>query len=905
MASNRGTLVNHRGLQIVLTQIVMTRIRWFRRVLWFGLSLVLCLGLGLPIAQGQSVPADPGWTAYQAGRILEAIAQWEQALPQAPTPQVQMRLHRNLGQAYRQVGRPAQAIRHWDAALQLAQQTGTPSAPVLIELAQTYADLGQHQEAVTRSQQALQLAEQQGDRPTAAAAHGSLGTAYWALGDLEPALAAHQRGLAIACDLANPALLATSLNNVGNLFVSYADRWRYQATAADQEGESALATQLNQAAQRGQQVAIAAFQRSVIWSERSGAAPTTALLNLNRLRQAEPSLPPPGDLPQLTCPQPNLTALTQGAFLQRPLASASAAPAPLPVPPPALLRQLAAAPDSQDKAFGYINLALQTLPRLSRATAPLPSPAQVRQATALLQSARTVAQAIQDRRAESFALGLLGQVDELTRQYPAAIARTQQAQFLAQAVNAADSLYRWQWQSGRILVSMGDTRAAIAAYEQAIGTLQTLRTDLIIANRELQFDFRDAIEPVYRELIGLLLASDEGDGGSASAQTKALPKAGQGTERALEILELLKLAELQDYFRDDCVQVAQAEATAASPTLEPHTAVIYTILLGDRSYELLRLPTGELRIYPLQVQVQGQVRPLSRAELGDRVDRLRALLEKRSTEEYLPAAQQMYDLLIRPLEPALQAAQLQSLVFVQDGALRKVPMAALHDGQQFLIQKYPIATTPSLSLTNRRPLDRRDLRALAVGLTLEQPPFAALPNVQAEIQDVHQLLGGTQLLDQEFTVQQLQERLQRQPYRIVHMATHGQFGGNPENTFLLTYRDRIPFNTLDQVLQTRQAAEPVELLTLSACQTAAGDERSALGIAGLAVRAGVKSAIATLWFINDEATVPLVEEFYTQLLKPGTTKAQALQQAQVKMIDSLPYSHPAIWSAFILVGNWL
>ena len=97
----------------------------------------------------------------------------------------------------------------------------------------------------------------------------------------------------------------------------------------------------------------------------------------------------------------------------------------------------------------------------------------------------------------------------------------------------------------------------------------------------------------------------------------------------------------------------------------------------------------------------------------------------------------------------------------------------------------------------------------------------------------------------------------------------------------------------------------MELLTLSACQTAAGDNRSALGIAGVAVRAGVKSALASLWFINDESTVPLVEEFYTQLRQSKVTKAEALRRAQIKMIKDRDNSHPAVWSPFILIGNWL
>jgi CHAT domain-containing protein len=122
---------------------------------------------------------------------------------------------------------------------------------------------------------------------------------------------------------------------------------------------------------------------------------------------------------------------------------------------------------------------------------------------------------------------------------------------------------------------------------------------------------------------------------------------------------------------------------------------------------------------------------------------------------------------------------------------------------------------------------------------------------------------------------------------------------------LVAYDQSINIEQLDNVLRSRRTGEPVKLLTLSACQTAVGDNRSTLGIAGVAVRAGVESALATLWYINDEATVPLIKEFYNQLLQANISKAEALRRAQMKMIADENYNHPAIWSPFILIGNWL
>jgi CHAT domain-containing protein len=549
------------------------------------------------------------------------------------------------------------------------------------------------------------------------------------------------------------------------------------------------------------------------------------------------------------------------------------------------LALLEAEPDSRDKAYALINLAASF-----KLNSPSPQALQsIERVTIvkLLEKAIAVAKNIGDLQAESFALGSLGQVYESANQYEKAMTLTRQAQFAAQQLNAADSLYRWQWQAGRILKATGKTQQAIPVYEQAIATLQTIRGDIVAANKDLQFDFRDAVEPVYRELIALLLDSPDTTAGS---------RISKNIGKALDVSELLKLAELQNFFGDECVQVALENTKSNVGQTDATAAVIYSVILDNRTEMILELPNGSLTRYPIQ---------MGAAQLQKEIDQLRLLLEKRATDEYLSPAQKIYDALLRPLEADLVAANPSTLVFVNDGVLRKIPMAALHDGKQFLIQKYAIATTPSLSLTTRQPLDRSNLQALILGLTVERPPFAALLNVDDEATGVQKILKGIKLIDRDFTVNRLQAQLQKQNYRIVHMATHGKFGTDAASTFLLTYNSQLTVEQIDNLLRARKNQEPVELLTLSACQTAAGDNRSALGIAGVAVRAGVKSALASLWFINDESTVPLVEEFYTQLRQPGMTKAEALRRAQIKMIGDRDYGHPAVWSPFILIGNWL
>ncbi|MBF2029772.1 MAG: CHAT domain-containing protein [Oscillatoriales cyanobacterium C42_A2020_001] len=926
----------------------MSRIKQgrLRRSLLFGLGFLVSLWLGCwggwTITVQARTPsvirfalADQGLQQYQAGRFAAAIVEWERALTQVTDPRDRVILLTNLGQAYRQIGKLDRAIAQWEAAIQLYRSDRSLAddaaiAQLVTEQAQAYSDLGQHQVAVERAESAIALAQKAQDLPTEAAAQGAIGSARWALGEYEGALAANQQSLILACQLNHTPYIATALNNLGNVFVSRAEQLRYQARAARLEGETPEATMLEQLADQNVRVALAAYQQSVTVSQQeTGATEPKALLNLDRLLKNLPPSTPIPVLPELTCAQLNVAGVFSSPVIAgqpaQPMVVKPFADAKSPIPPnhTQLLAQLEAKPDSQDKAFGYISLANSLIQNAdTRSQKP-----EIAVLKPILERALAIARLVKDPRSESFALGTLGHLYELNQQYDAAIALTRKAQFTAQGANAADSLYRWQWQSGRLLKATGQLNSAIAAYDQAIATLQTIRSDIIAASKDLQFDFRDSVEPVYRELIGLLLTVDESRANTpspvaSSAGLKSLPvaSASQTTnspnlEKVLDVLELLKLAELQNFFGDECVQVAKdgiaAEQRIAPgqasihSAIDPNAVVVYSVVLEDRSYLLLRSPNGRLKKYPIQLTVNGKPAISTRISLQTQIDQLRSLLEKRSTDEYLVEAQAIYNALIRPLETDLSAIQPSTLVFVNDGVLRKVPMAALHDGQQFLVEKYPIATTPSLNLTSRRSLDRRNLNALAVGLTLEQPPFSALPNVEVEVKEVHHLLGGTKLLDQDFTLKGVRDRLQGKRYPIVHMATHGKFGGDAASTFLLTYRDRITIDKLDEVLQTRQNLQPVELLTLSACQTAAGDERSALGIAGLAVRAGVKSAMATLWFINDEATVPLVEEFYTQLLKPGTTKAEALQRAQKKLIQDINYNHPAVWSSFILIGNWM
>jgi CHAT domain-containing protein len=826
----------------------------------------------------QSSPSTPknliarGIEFYRAGKYRSAIAQWERALALPLAVKDEADVRNNLAQAYRQIGQPEQAIAQWQQAISIYRADNSKDAllaAALIEQAQMYSDLGQDRNTVPLVQEAIALAQRLRDRKLEAAGLGVLGNAYWRLGQYDGsdrdadnipanipanadinvptnALAAHTASLQIARQLSNPTYVVTALNNRGNTYFRRAERYRWQAEAAELAGETKSYRRLRQLAEDDERSARQDYQESVQLSRQIGGMPKVqALLNLDRL------------LTRTSHPDRNAIQTNRDRIL-------------------AIVQTL---PDSQDKAFILTKLGIelqQQNPNLS---------------IQYLMQAIATARSTEHKRAESFALGALGHVYEILQQYDRALDLTRQAQNIAQLVNAADSLYRWQWQAGRILKQTNELDAAITAYRGAIATLQTIRSDLISANQEQQFNFRDSVEPVYRELIDLLLRTQ---GETASTPNRI--------DEALNTLELLKLAELQNFFGDECVQVARDRARASKPLSDPKTAVIYSIVLDRHTEIILRLPDGDrLKRYTVKIAAR---------DFQTQVDRLRQFLENQATEEYLPAAQAAYDLLIRPLEKDLAAIKPETLVFIQDGELRKLPMAALHDGQKFLIEKYAIATTPSLELTAltapTSDRDRAQSRALILGITAASPPFAALPNVAMETSQVQKIMGGTTFIDTEFTLERLSQHLRNEDYRILHIATHGKFGASPADTFLVGGGNtRISITELDRLLGARKYRQAIDLLTLSACQTATGDNRSTLGMAGVAVRSGATSAIATLWFINDESTVPLIAEFYQQFRHANITKAEALRRAQMKLISDRDYNHPAIWSPFILIGSWL
>jgi CHAT domain-containing protein len=542
------------------------------------------------------------------------------------------------------------------------------------------------------------------------------------------------------------------------------------------------------------------------------------------------------------------------------------------------------APDSHSKVYNLL-AAGRTFIELFEAEPGHDNDLRLR-AFKAFQQAATCSERIADKRGLSYALGYEGELYEQEKKYDAALPLTRQAVLLAQALNSPDVTYRWEWQTARLLRAKQDRDGAILAYRRAVQLVQSLRHDMALryGNPNAHSSFREVAGPIYTQLADLILQRASSDDDQANLR------------EARDVVESLRSAELEDYFQDQCVNLLKSKVTSIEQISEK-AAVVYIIPLPDRTELLVSLKSGIKRVKS----------PVTDETLADVAHAFRINLEKRTTYEYLDQAKQLYDWLIKPLEPLLANSKIDTLVFIPDGALRNIPMAALNDGENYLIQKYAVAVTPGLTLMEPKPFKNESVVLVANGLSDGVQGFTPLQYVPQEMSSLKKLFGGTELMNKQFVKTNVDKEFAQANFSIVHIASHGHFDSDVKKTFVLTFDSKLTLDELEQLIRPAQLRDkPVELLTLSACQTAAGDDRAALGLAGVAIKAGARSAFATLWFVNDESSALLVSDFYLQLRDhPDISKAKALQAAQVKLLADPRYAHPCYWAPFLIIGNWL
>jgi CHAT domain-containing protein len=822
------------------------------------ITLSLCLWVGhLPltlkpveweqaaIAQtpDASQQVEQGVERYQAGDYPGAIALWENALNTYQNTNNAANaaiVSGNLAQAYQQVGQIDKAIQTWEKLIAYYRQAGNLQkvGRLLTEQAQAYIQQGKNRQAIALlcgslttdclPGTALAIAREQKDQLTQVAALGTLGEAYRLRGKYDEAI----HYLKDAQKREHSAYQFSLLNSLGNTYLAVAQRWDGSAKSA-KKNESIIAKSFQEKARDNYQRSLDYFQESL----------SLAVQEKERVKQMQSLL----NLIQLSS-HSNRFNLTNQVALNR-LVRATLT----------LLEQL---PDSPLKVKASIELA--NLPdRTAEVTAPLAqcySPRQLSdsQAEELLNRAIKIAGNINDSRSQSFALGSLGHFYECQKDDKKALELTQEALLNAdQNLINKDSLYLWEWQAGRIfraqaqqLIAQGkDSEAqkkqleAISAFERAFRILEQIRSDILIAERDVQFDFRDTIEPVYRQLAQLRLRL------AALLNTDNQQK--EELNQALKTIESLRLAELQNYLGNDCF-LPPVNFEEIEQVIKNDTAILNSVILEDRTAIIMSLPQRNPQVNWIEENrqtVEAKIKRF-REELVygmSAVDRggidVISKLDYDSKTADTKTAKELYDWFIKPLESYLNPDQIKTLVFVQDGLFRTIPMAALYDGQRFLVEKYAIAITPSRQLINVQKFNPKESRALILGLTkaaqVDGQEFEALTNVLSEIQEVQRQFPEHKiLLDEQFNQDNLEKELDRANYQIVHVGTHAQFGFIPEETFLVTGdNNKITIEELETALRRLSGgAQSIELLALTACETAAGDERAALGLAGVAIQ---------------------------------------------------------------------
>ena len=867
------------------------------------------------VAQNQTSLIEQGKALYDDGKYSEAVTVLQQAIVSFKTqanPLKQAISLSNLSLAYQQLGLWTEAENAISESLKLLQFKQSSDTTKI--LAQTLdiqgrlqLSLGQAEPALETWQQAAKIYDQVGDRIGSIGSRLNQAQSLQTLGFYRRALTTLTEVNQILQSQPNSLIKAVALRSYGDVL---------QLVGRIEESQTAL----NQSLEIAKTLQSPADISAALFSLGNTTRAQQQQKN-NKKQTTEDALKFYQDAANLTT-SPTLKIRAQ--LNQLSLLIETKQLAQVQALLPEIKAQLPKLPPNQTAVHARINLA-QSLMKL-------PTP-EMKEAAEQLSQAVGLAKGIGDQRATAYALGNLAALYEQTGQLSNAKELTNQALVLAQTINAPDIAYRWQWQLARLLKAQGDKdgtlppsvrKDSIAAYDSAVQTLKSLRGDLVSVNPDVQFSFRESVEPIYREFVALLLQPQGTD---------------EDVAKARNVIESLQVAELVNFFREDCLSGIPVNID----TVDQQAAVVYPIVLKDRLEVVVSLPNAPLRHYSTrlpQAEVEKVFTQLREAIAPNTIDPTRGvpipeplqavlspfidpnrggpLLVVKPDEgaspvapqDYLALAQKVYDWLIRPAEQELATSNTKTLVFVLDGALLNLPMAVLNDGKQFLVEKYAIALTPGLQLLDaKKPLPRVQLSALKGGLSQARDKFSALRYVQTELTEIRTeaKVGGAELLNENFTSAAIQKGIDSMPFPIVHLATHGQFSSNADETFLLVWDKRLNVNELNSVLRSREEGGKgaIELLVLSACQTAVGDKRAALGLAGVAVKAGARSTVATLWFVSDEATAKLMTQFYRELSDTTITKAEALRRAQVSLLKNSEYQAPIYWAPYVMVGNWL
>lgn len=499
-------------------------------------------------------------------------------------------------------------------------------------------------------------------------------------------------------------------------------------------------------------------------------------------------------------------------------------------------------------------------------------------------SALEIAKSINSQELESKSLGILGQLNpEKSQVY------FEQALSLAQSINNVDIAYEWQRQLADLYKKQGKSQAAIPAYAAAIDSVTQIRNNLLSSNIDAQFFYYEKAEPVYRNYMRLLVAQ----------------KYPNFKHQVIESNQQLQLAQLEDYLKCgklDLVALDKIDNLAGA------SAIIHIIDLDDTIEVFAQFPDSSIHHHSADSKL-----------VKDHANALLNILQNKDLvhngKHLIPQhSQVLYKQLIEPLKKSLPPSG--TLVFVLDKSFQSLPMGILYDGKDYLFQHYSSSETLGSRVRQPQALPQEHSTALIGGISTFAPSFydpnapeglKPLPDVEAEIADVKKQTNfSVGLLNKEFNTKRFSQELNKKDFNIIHLTTHAQFSSIRRRTGFLTWDELVNVSQFGTLLKSQAQIheEAIELLVLSACQTAKGNKMSALGIAGVAAQAGARSILATLWLVDSKSSVILINEFYKNLNK-GIPKAEALRLAQISLMSIPEYNNPYHWAPYLLVGSWL
>ncbi|CAN1209164.1 hypothetical protein TUMEXPCC7403_03010 [Tumidithrix helvetica PCC 7403] len=829
---------------------------------------------------------------YQISQFESALQSWQQALTiyqQIKDRQGEGRTLGNLGKAYEALGKYDEAIESNQKSLAIAQEIGDRrgEGEALIDLGVVYRTRGNYAKAIEYHAQSLVITREIKDRRGEGSALGNLGMNYYAQGNYAKAIEYHEQRLAIAREIKDRQGEGNAMGNLGN---AYRSQGHYAKAIEYQERRLAITRELKDLRGEGQSLgflglvyrSLGNYTKSIDYYKQSLAI---AIRIKDRLGKAK-------SLGYLGNVFYDLGDYNEAIKYHQ--------------------SSLEAAREIRDrrgegKSLGFLGRAYAAQGNYDKAIQ-------------YYESSLKIAQEIGDRLGEGETLDFLGGIYQVRGDYAKAIDYHKSGLDIARKIKNRDGERIALSNLGLTLQKQNQLDLSIVFYKQSVNVSESIRKDIRGLKKEEQQSYLNTVAGNYRRLADLLV------------------KQGRVME-ALQILDLLKVQELEDFLKnikgndrtaqgvrllepervvsgqltgvsfekipelnrnlaDRIQQIPQAEINKVPEYLQKipqGTVLLYPLILGDRLEIILFSPNT----IPIHRTV-----PIKKADLEKLVEDFRSDIRDPTSLDIKNSSQKLYDLLIKPIEAELTQAKTDTVLYAPDGLLRYIPLAALYDGKQWLVEKYRTSNLIAYSLTDfdRKTKTIPHILAGAFGKGDPSSKQASLPATIAEVSEITKTFPNTvNLVEAQFS--RAATEAQMSNHNILHLATHAEFNlGNPDNSFIIFGNgDTV---RLSEIVDWKMSN--IDLIVLSACQTGVGklgDGVEILGFGYQVQRAGAKAAIASLWSVSDGGTQVLMQSFYEYVKRLNFTKAEALRQAQISTIRSQKFSHPFYWSAFILIGN--